>query len=449
MLSAASEEALAAAAAALADHLAAHPGLDLADVAYTLQVDRPPAAHRRMLVCRRSEEAIAALRGGGGARVWSAVVAAGAPPAVSFLFSGVGDHYVQMARGLCAAEPVFRRELDRAAELLAPELGLDLRQVLYPEPAPAVADPGAPTRPDGRPSLLQMLGRAAEPAVGAGPLDGTRLLHPAVFAVEHALARLWLSWGIVPRSLAGYSVGEYVAACLAGVFTLEAALGLVALRARLVDALPAGAMLSVFLPAAEVAPLLGPQLALAAINGPTLSVVAGPLAAVAALEASLRERRVPSRRLAAGHPFHSPLLEPVVGPLVAAAAALDLSPPAIPLVSNVTGAWMSPAEATDPRYWALHMCRTVRFAEGLAALSAGEPRALVEIGPGNTLASMALQPGMASPPLLAVPSLPHARDPEPDLAVIASSLGRLWLAGVEPDWQGYHAGEPRRTVPLP
>jgi phthiocerol/phenolphthiocerol synthesis type-I polyketide synthase E len=451
VLAAESEEALDEAARELAGRLAAHPELDLADVARALQVGRDRAAgdqvarreHRRMLVCRQSREAIEAMGalGGGAVRVWNAVSAASAaPPAVSFLFAGVGDHYPQMARGLYATEPVFRREIDRCAELLAPSLGRDLRQVLYPEPAPGAEAPGAAAA---RPDLRQMLGRTAPERAPAGPLDRTLLLHPAMFAIEYALARLWMSWGIVPGSLLGYSVGEYVAACLAGVFTLESALRLVAARARIVDGLPAGAMLSIFLPEAEVVPLLGPELSLAAVNGPTLSVAAGPPPAIAELEERLRQRRVPCRRLAASHAFHSAQLAPAVLPLVREAAALELRPPAIPFVSNVTGTWITAAEATDPQYWARHMCRTVRFAAGLATLGAGAPRALVEIGPGNTLCSMALQGGMASPPRLAVPSLPHAHDPEPDVATMITALGKLWLAGVEPDWQAFQRGECR------
>ncbi|HZF07812.1 MAG TPA: acyltransferase domain-containing protein [Thermoanaerobaculia bacterium] len=445
VLSAPDEAALDRTAAELADQLAAHPEIDLADVASTLQANGGAAGHRRMLVCREREEAVAALRGGSGpVRVWNGAPAE--PPPVSFLFSGVGDHYAGMTRGLYAAEPVFRREIDRCAERLAPWLEVDLRDLLYPSPSTSL-EPVSPVSPVARPSLRDLLGRTAVPVPSAGPLDRTRHLHPAMFAVEYALARLWMSWGIVPGSLLGYSVGEYVAACLAGVFSLEAALHLVAFRARAVDALPPGAMLSIFLPASEVAPLLGPELSLAAVNGPTLSVVAGSPAAVAALEEKLRRQRVSSRRLAAGHAFHSAQLDPAVPALVREAATLDLRPPAIPLVSNVTGTWMTAEEATDPGYWARHMCRTVRFAAGLETLGAEAPRALVEIGPGNTLGSMALQPGLANPPRLAVPSLPHARDPESDLATMATALGKLWLAGVEPDWAAYQHRARRGPFP--
>ncbi len=454
VLAAGDEAGVERAAAGLAEFLAAQPEVELADVACALQMrvvdgEARELRHRRMLVCRSREEAISALRGGGAARVWKGSPGDGAAPAVAFLFAGVGDHYPGMARGLYATEPVFRAAIDRSAEALRPLLGLDLRGVLFPpqgEGAAPVAASGAV-----RPSLREMLGRAAAPKSiqEPRPLDRTLFLHPAMFALEHALARLWMSWGIAPAALLGYSVGEYAAACMAGVVSVDDALRLVAARARLVDALPPGAMTSVFLPATELAPLLGPELALAAENGPTLSVAAGPEAAVAALEAALRARRVSFRRLAAGHAFHSDGLAAAVPAVVAAAAALDLRPPSIPLVSNVTGGFLSAAEATDPEYWGRHMCRTVRFAAGLGALAARGLDTLVEIGPGNTLASMALQPGMPGPPRLAVPSLPHAHDPEPDTAALATALGRLWLAGVEPDWREFHRAEPRRRVTLP
>jgi acyl transferase domain-containing protein len=480
LLSAPDEAALAAAARRLAEFLAAHPEAALPDVAAALRRGRDATFnHRRMVVCSRRGEAIAALGsgavpdrgavpaagadGGGGdvnevpfpgasrARAWSSV--AGPPPAVSFLLSGVGDQYPGMARGLYAQEPVFRHHLDRCAEILLPWIGSDLREALLPPPPTGSGAAAGPEPPGGtappRADLRQLLGRAAAAPAAPSALDRTLLLHPAIFSVEYALAKLWLSWGIVPRSLLGYSVGEYVAACLAGIFELEAALRLVAVRARLIDALPPGAMLSLFLSEAETVRRLGTGLSLAAVNGPTLCVVAGLPAAVAELEDELRRSRIPSRRLAAGHAFHSALLEPVVEPLVREVAAAGLRRPALPLVSNVTGGWITAADAVDPRYWARHMCRTVRFAAGAATLCAGPPRVLVEIGPGSTLCSMVLQAALPVPPLLAVPSLPHAHDPEPDTATVLTALGKLWLAGVEPDWEAFQGARTGDPLSLP
>jgi acyl transferase domain-containing protein len=443
LLSAKSVAALDQAAQRLADHLESHPELDLADVCSTLERGRRAFAHRRMLVASSREEAIRLLRGAEPRRILSALsvdVEPGGQPAPAFLFSGVGDQYVGMAGGLYAGEPVFREQVDLCCQLLSPHLGLDLKTVLYPAGQEAGAKGGV--------DLRRMLGRGepGEPAKAAGPLDRTALLHPALFVVEYALARLFLSWGIAPQAMIGYSIGEYVAACLAGVFPLASALELVATRARIIDGLPGGAMLAVSLPEAELAPLLHDRLSLAAVNGPAFSVAAGPEEAIAELDRALGERGVVRRRLRAGHAFHSRMMEPALAAFRAAAARLTLSPPAIPFVSNVTGTWITDAQATDPGYWAEHMCRTVRFGDGIETLSRESGRVLLEIGPGNSLTSIALQ-SSRSP--LAFPSLPHAQDGEPDRAFVAGALGRLWLAGVQPDWAAYWAGERRRRVPLP
>jgi acyl transferase domain-containing protein len=450
VLSARGEAALASAAQGLADHLAAHPDLALADVCHTLQRGRRAFSSRRMLVAREGREAAALLRGAAPGRVLSAEVDPNRLPGPAFMFSGVGDQYPGMGRGLYAGEPAFRREVDACCELLAPHLGLDLRTVLYPAP-------GGAAGPGGGPDLRRLIGRETGGAAGAPPgtpaaLDRTALLHPALFVVEYALARLWMSWGIQPQAMIGYSIGEYVAACLAGVLPLAAALELVAVRARIVDALPPGAMLAITLPEAELAPRLaaaGGRLSLAAVNGPAFCVAAGPEEAVARLAAELGGAGVVCRRLRAGHAFHSPMMEPALDAVLAAAARLTLQPPAIPFVSNLTGAWIESSEATDPRYWAEHMCRTVRFGPGLDTLCRGQARALLEIGPGNSLTAIALQSGV---PAVACASLPHAFEAEEqdaDRAAVAGALGRLWLAGVAPDWRAFWAGERRTRVPLP
>jgi len=443
VLSARNEAALERAARRLADHLEAHPGLALPDVCHTLQRGRRAFGWRRMLVAREPREAVELLRGAAPGRVLSAEVDPNRLPTPAFLFPGIGDHHPGMARGLYEGEAVFRREVDLCSELLLPHLGLDLRGVLYPAGEPA-AEAG------GGPDLRRMLGRGGAPAAPS-PLDRTALLHPALFAVEYALARLWMSWGLQPQAMLGYSIGEYAAACLAGVLPLASALELVAARARLVDALPAGAMLAVTMPEAELLPLLAGdgQLALAAVNGPAFCVVAGPEEPVAWLAAELGRAGATCRRLRAGHAFHSPMLEPALAAVQAVAARLPLAPPVIPFVSNSTGTWITDAEATDPRYWAEHMCRTVRFGAGLETLCRGQARALLEIGPGNSLTSIALQSDAA---VVACASLPHTFDgqePDADRAAAAGALGRLWLGGVEPDWQAFWAAEKRSRVPLP
>ena len=321
VLSAPSPEALEGAAARLAEHLAQHPALPLADVAHTLRA-RPAQPHRRAVVVREGEDAAALLAGREPARVADGV--AMAEPSIAFLFPGVGEQYPGMARGLYAAEPVFRAELDRCAELLRGHLGFDLRTVLF-----ATDGERADAAPSGGIDLRRLLGRAPVSDAAAG-LSRTEAAQPVAFAVGYALARLWESWGIRPAALLGHSLGEYTAACVAGVFSLEDAVEMVALRARAIQALPAGAMLAVPLAPEAVAPWLGGGVALAAVNAPELCVLSGPEEAIAAAERGLAQAGHAVRRLATTHAFHSPLMHPAAEQVAALAARMRLSPRASP-----------------------------------------------------------------------------------------------------------------------
>ncbi|HEV7517656.1 MAG TPA: KR domain-containing protein, partial [Thermoanaerobaculia bacterium] len=290
-------------------------------------------------------------------------------------------------------------------------------------------------------------------AAAAERLNQTAVAQPALFAVEYALARLWMEWGITPRALLGYSLGEYVAACLAGVFSLEDALMLVARRARMIQELPAGAMLAVPLAEEEIGDLLGGEggLSLAAINGPRQSVLAGPVAAVEAAEAKLALREVASRRLPTTHAFHSTMMEPIAAAYEAVVRTVSLHPPTIPYVSNLTGGWARPEEVTDPAYWARHMREAVRFADGVRELWQEPGRVLLEVGPGLSLSSLAkLHPACdAEAARRVLASLPASYVRQPDSAFLLGTLGRLWLTGVPIDWSGFYAHERRRRVPLP
>jgi acyl transferase domain-containing protein/acyl carrier protein len=442
-LSAMTGGALEAATANLAAHLREVPGQELEDVAYTLQTGRRQLDHRRVLVCRGREDALEALEGRQPLRLLTAVPSR-RQPAISFLFPGLGDHYVGMGRGLYHSEPCFREEIDRCADGLAPDL--DLRELLYPR-APLTSE-AAGTGP--AVDLRQMVrGRTATEAEEGG-LARTRVAQPALFAVEYALARLWMSWGIRPQAMLGHSLGEYVAACLAGVLSLEDALRLVAARARLIDGLPAGAMLAVSLPEEEVRPLLGEQLSLSAVNGPAVCVVAGPAGAVAALEERLAREGTTCRRLRTSHAFHSREMEPAAPELLELVRSVELKPPQIPYLSNVTGGWIEAAEATDPGYWVRHLVQPVRFAAALVELGRRREALLLEVGPGQMLSSLAVQQTAGGAAFRsAVPSLRHEYDRRSDQELLLRSLGELWLAGAEVDWSGFHAGQRRRRVPLP
>ncbi|HEY0404742.1 MAG TPA: type I polyketide synthase, partial [Pyrinomonadaceae bacterium] len=422
VLSARSRPALEVATANLMAHLRQHPELNLADVAYTLQVGRRAFSHRRAVVCRSVEEALSALEGTEARRVLTSERTT-AGRSVVFMFPGQGAQHLRMARDVYQAEPFFRQQVDRCCELLRPQLGLDLREVMFAEEE-----------------------RATE---AAAQLQQTRLAQPALFVVEHALARLWMEWGIIPKAMLGHSVGEYVAACVAGVFSLEDALALVAARGRLMQRMPTGAMLAVPLPAREVEPLLGPDVALAAVNNPSLCVVSGPAEAVARLETELAEEGLTTTRLQTSHAFHSQMMEPMLEEFATEVKRVRLHPPQMSYVSNLTGKWVTATEATDPHRWVEHLRRTVRFSESLERLFAHPDWLLLEVGPGQTLSSLARQHPARPMEQLALSSLTHRSDEQSDARFMLNTLGRLWLAGAQVNWQQLRAHERRRRVSLP
>jgi amino acid adenylation domain-containing protein len=425
VLSARTREALDAATVRLADHLDAHPEMkesDLADVAWTLQTGRKAFRHRRVLVCHDRDDAVAAPRDP--ERMDDGDSAAG-ERTVAFLFPGQGAQHPRMGEGLYQVEPAFRVALDECCDRLAPELGCDLRGVLFPK-------------------------EGSEPEA-ARQLEQTALTQPALFAVEYALARLWMEWGVRPAALLGHSIGEYVAACLAGVFSLEDALALVTERGRLMQEMPEGAMLAVALPEEEVLSLIDGEsgLGLAAVNSPRTSVVSGPVEAITELGARLEAQGLEPRRLHTSHAFHSALMEPAVMPFSERVRRVRLHPPRIPFISNVTGTWIRPEEATDPCYWARHLRAPVRFADGAGELLRQPGPILLEVGPGRTLTTLARQHAEKQAARRILPSLGTARDRRPDAETVLAALGRLWLESVEIDWPAVHAGERRRRVPLP
>ncbi|HEX8685241.1 MAG TPA: SDR family NAD(P)-dependent oxidoreductase [Pyrinomonadaceae bacterium] len=315
----------------------------------------------------------------------------------------------------------------------------------------AEAPGAAATRGGSGLDLRQMLGRGPQEDEDARRLSLTVFSQPALFVIEYALARLWMRWGISPQSLIGYSIGEYVAACLSGVFSLEDALMLVARRARMIQELPGGAMLAVSLPAEEVEPLLGRHLSISAINGPHVCVVSGATEAADELEEDLTRRGVVARRLQATHAFHSGMMEPIVEPFTELVGTVKLNPPNVPLISNVTGTWLTPAQATDPRYWATHLSQPVRFGDGIQELWRVPGRVLLEVGPGQALGAWAMQHPQSAQVegRVILSSLRHSYDRQSDQSFLLNTLGRLWQAGLQVNWTEFYAGERRRRVPLP
>jgi phthiocerol/phenolphthiocerol synthesis type-I polyketide synthase E len=440
VLSARTPTALDAVTERLAAHLREHPEQPLADVAWTLQAGRRELGFRRTLVVRAGEDAAALLAEKHPERVATAAVEDG-HRSVAFLFPGVGDQYPQMARGLYDAEPTFRAEVDRCAAILRPLLGIDIREALFPGDAPAEAPPGQGI------DLRAMMGRTESVTPESERLNRTELAQPAVFVIEYALAKLMMRWGIVPEAVIGHSLGEYAAACIAGIFSLEDALALVAERARLIGALPGGAMLAVPLGPEAAAGFLVEGTAIATVNAPQLCVVAGPEGAVEEVRKRLADAGHVARTLAATHAFHSPMMDPVVGPIEALVGRMRLNAPKVPMISNVSGTWITAAEATDPRYWARHTRETVRFDRGAGELL-GTGRVLVEVGPGQTLSTFIRQRGDAGQ-VPVIPTVRYPYDRTPDAAFLLGALGRLWLAGVTPDWEAFHEGERLNRVPLP
>ncbi|MDX2939092.1 type I polyketide synthase [Streptomyces ipomoeae] len=416
----------------------------LADLAHTTRAGRSALDHRAAVVVRTAEEARAALRAlADSPRVRRTPRSAAVP--VTFLLPGTGDLYPGMARHLYESEPAFRDALDLCAAQAA-ELGVDVLGALFPEEPPK-------SQQGGGGGLAALLGRGGDGPAGAeeSPLTArTDVAHAAVFAVDHACAALWAHLGITPSALIGYSLGEYAAACLAGVFQPRDAMRLVVRRARLLDEAAEGVMLTVGLPAERTQTLLGSGLHLAAENGPMTSVVSGPERTVAALERRLDRQGVAHRRLPVAQPMHSPLLDPLRDGLTELLTGIELRAPKVPLVSNVTGTWLTDEQAVDPDYWGDHMCRTVRFGPGVGHLLAEGRGVLLELGAGQ-LGSLAAQVaiGLGHDAPVPVPSLPPAHRPGTEREFLVRAAARLWELGARPDWSALYAGGELRTVELP
>lgn len=424
-LSAHNDGALRARVEQLRDHLAAHPGEPLADVAHTLGARR--AHHdRRVAFVAASAEALrepidAWLRDGRDPRAAVGPASGAAKePRVAMLFTGQGSQYVGMGRALYERHPVFREELRRCEELLAGDLEVPLLKVLYPD------DPGA------------------------SPLHDTRYTQPALFALSWSLHELWRSWGVQPVAVMGHSVGEIVAACAAGVLTLRDGLALVAARARLMGALPpGGGMASVRASAERVTSILreagAAQVVIAAYNAPGEVVLSGPTSELEAARIRLREAGIEAKPLRVSHAFHSPLMEPMLAPFAEAIQGLGFASPQRLLVSNVTG--RADATMASAAYWARHVREPVRFADGMKALLKHGVDAVIEVGPKPSLLALGRQVATEQDgPLLWLPSLREGRD---DWQVLLQSLATLYAHGAEIDWSAFERPFAHKLVSLP
>jgi phthiocerol/phenolphthiocerol synthesis type-I polyketide synthase E len=421
MLSAKTPTALETMTLNLAEHLKQHAEVNLADVAFTLQMGRKAFDYRRIVMADSVAEAIEFLGHKNPQRLFDQTQKPTYRPVV-FMFSGQGSQYVNMAKELYHTEAVFKQHLDYCAEKLRPLLNVELLDVLYPNVVTETA---------------------------SERLQQTAMAQAALFSVEYALARLWMAWGIQPKAMIGHSIGEYVAACIAGVFSLDDALALVAARGQLMQAAVPGSMLAVSLSADEINSLIPNDLSLALINSSSLCVVAGTHEAIAAFEQQLQAQMISCQILHTSHAFHSAMMQDVVSPFVTRISQIQLNPPQIPYLSNVTGDWITASQATDPNYWANHLRQTVQFADSLEKLLADPQQILLEVGPSRSLSSFARQHQAKKPEQLILTSLPHPQENQPDAGFLITTLGRLWLAGLSIDDKAFYLGRKLHRIELP
>ncbi len=414
----------------LAAGFKANPGISLADAAYTLQVGRKTFNHRRILVCPGTNEAAELLSSRDPGKV-KTYYCDKKYENIVFMFPGLGAEYVDMGRELYREEPVFREEMDRCFEILKSLTVCDIIEILYPDPG---------------------YNRSDKSNRSYNLSDFTQAI---IVAFEYALARMLIKWGIEPQAMIGYSLGEYTAACLAGVFSLEDALKLVVSRQELILTLPAGTMLSVPLPIEEIRPVIAAvnrDLYIAIDNGPSC-IVAGSVETISELEKHLKEKKYMSLRVNNSHALHSPLMEPILKEFAKKVKEVDLKPPVIPYISNVSGEWITGQQALDPGYWVRHLRETVQFSRGMPRLIEGEPAIFIEVGPGRDLTALVSRyPGMNEPPgqgHRAIDLVRPQQQDTPDLYRFLDRIGRLWLYGIDIRWAGFHGGRKRKRIPLP
>lgn len=420
VLSARGRTALDAAARGLAAEIGQHPAETLPDVARSLFHGRRHFELRRVVAARSPADAAALLAGGDAKRVFTH--SAAAPSGAVFLFPGGGAQHPGMARRLCEEDSSFRATIDEGLSYLEPSAARTIRDL--------------------------WLGDGSLSPEAAATLLRPSLQLPAILIVEVALARFWMARGLRPAALIGHSMGENAAACVAGVLGFRDAVRLVRLRGELFDTVARGGMLSVVMSAAELKTRLPAELDLASVNAPDLCVVSGPDAALAAFQSALQTDGIDAVRVAIDIAAHSRMLDPILGRFEAFLRGLVLNAPAIPIVSNLTGDWLTDAEARDPAYWTRHLRSTVRFADGLATLTATPGRAFIEVGPGKTLSSLTKAQGSIDANLV-INSLPHAEDADADdRAHLLAALGRAWATGVELRLDGL-SERPQNPVRLP
>ena len=412
----------------LANHLKQKSELDLADVAFTLQTTRTAFDHRRFAVVGSNAELSDTLRTASESLLEVSTEVSSKtkfvqnnPDHVVFLFPGQGVQYLNMGRELYENERIYRQAVDECAELLKEHLETDIRQIIYPK----------------------TIGPEAEEH-----LKNPCYAQPALFLTEYAIAKLWMSWGIQPSILCGQSIGEFVAAHLAGIFTLADALKLMAIRGRMVSKISGGSMLSVRFEAEKIQAMLPENVSIAVINSPKLCVVSGPDKAITDFSKVLDEKEITNRLLLVNYASHSSMMNPVVKDFQKVVESVTLMTPQKPIISTVTGIPLTNNQATNPVYWAEHLRKTVRFSDALESIFKLSKPLLLEVGPGNTTAIIARQQVDVSQ-VTVLASLETYNNSQTDYRSILKTLGQLWINGLEPNWNEFYAGQHRNKVKLP
>ncbi len=416
--SAKTENSLEAYAWKLAGHLEKQEAIDIADLAYSLQSSREQFNSRRFLIAADRKELLAKLK---------------LPPSsqehfflkehlngVVFVFPGQGSQYLNMGRELYEQEQMFRQSVDDCAELLIPLMKEDIREIIFPPKNDSETEK---------------------------KIHNTYYTQPALFIIEYAIAKLWMSWGIQPAAFIGHSIGEFVAAHLAGVYNLQDGLRLIFSRGQMMSRLPSGSMLSVRLGAEKINPLLLDGLSLAAINSPSLSVISGPENIVKEFSAMLTAQNIPNIKLRTSHAFHSSMMDPIQTDFEALASSIPMREPKIPIVSTMTGTWIGNGEMTNPSYWSDQLRKPVRFTEAIKCISEKGNLLMLESGPGRVLTNLVrLQGNKKNIPAIA--SL-DGEDGQSDWYAVLKAMGQLWMNGIEPDWQLFYKDQNRVFIHIP
>jgi len=431
LLSTKSETSLDGAHKNLVDFLKNNNSINLADVAYTLQVGRKAFPSRRMAVCQDTPQAIAQLSSPGSSKVKTFHIKKEAG-SVIFMFPGLGSHYVNMGLELYQTEGFFRREMDHCFDILKPILEVDVKEILYPQE-----------------KSTQTPGHKKNNHLHLSPgIHQNEIAQVAVFIFEYALARLLMHWGIEPQAMIGYSFGEYVAACIGGVFSIEEALKLVVSRGQLIGRLASGAMTSVPLGENQVKPLLNNELSLAVDNGESC-IISGPKEAIAEFEKQVKENRGICMRLPNTHALHSHMMEPILTDFEEKVKQISLNKPKIPFISNVTGQWLTGEQAVDPGYWAMHLRHTIRFADGIKELVKKPKAIFVETGAGGDLSALLQRYINKDSGQKVVNLVRQASNEVSDVYYLFRQLGKLWLYGKKINWHNFYAREKRHIISLP